>query len=95
MSASELACIRVAPNFPLAVRLLIQPDRNPLVRTEFVNGIAAMARSGAYGPCEIAAGISSTADLTLGAAVEPVLRAHMVASPNFCGIRWVCKGSLP
>ena len=46
-----------------------------------------MARSGAYGPCEIAAGISGTADLSLGAAVEPVLRAHMVASPNFCGIR--------
>jgi L-fuconolactonase len=46
-----------------------------------------MARSGAYGPCEIAAGISGTADLTLGAAVEPVLRAHMVASPNFRGIR--------
>lgn len=41
--------------------------------TEFVSGIASMAASGAYGKCAIAAGISGTADLTLGAAVEPVL----------------------
>ena len=55
--------------------------------TEFVNGVAAMARSGAYGPCELCAGISGTADLMLGAAVEPVLLAHQAASPNFRGIR--------
>jgi predicted TIM-barrel fold metal-dependent hydrolase len=55
--------------------------------TEFVQGVASMAASGAYGPCMIAAGISSTADLMLGAAVEPVLLSHKAAGANFCGIR--------
>ncbi len=56
--------------------------------TEFVNGIAAMAASNLYGPDARCCGaIVSYADLTLGAAVEPVLLAHQAASPRFRGIR--------
>jgi predicted TIM-barrel fold metal-dependent hydrolase len=55
--------------------------------TEFVNGIAAMAASGRYGPIEACAGIVSLADLTLGSRVGAVLDAHMAASRRFRGIR--------
>ena len=49
-----------------------------------------MAASGIYGPTAVAAGIASLADLTLGSAVQPVLEAHIAASPNrFRGIRHV------
>ncbi len=47
--------------------------------TEFVNGAAAMAASGRYGTVAACAGIVGYADLTLGAAVEPVLAAHVAA----------------
>ena len=56
--------------------------------TEFVHGIAAMSRSGKYGDTRLCTGIFSSADLRLGEAVEPVLEAHMAASPNFRGIRY-------
>ncbi len=46
--------------------------------TEFVQGIAAQSASG-QGPTAVAAGIVSNADLTLGAAVEPVLATGMPA----------------
>lgn len=60
----------------------------PVGETEFVNGIAAQSASGGYSPTRIAAGIVSFADLALGAAVEPVLQAHIAAAPNrFRGIR--------
>ena len=63
-------------------------DLRVVGETEFVQGIAAMSASGQYGPCRVASGIVSHADLTLGAAVRPVLAAHMAASPNrFRGIR--------
>ncbi len=55
--------------------------------TEFVHGIVAMSESGIYGDTELCAGIFSAADLRAGAAVEPVLEAHMNASRNFRGIR--------
>eukprot|EP01050_Picozoa_sp_SAG11_P013690 SAG11_NODE_1617_length_4575_cov_7.041332_4_plen_353_part_00 len=55
--------------------------------TEFVHGIAAMSSSGLYGKAELCAGIFGTADCDLGKDVEPVLLAHMAASPNFRGIR--------
>ncbi|MEM1231609.1 MAG: amidohydrolase family protein, partial [Pseudomonadota bacterium] len=58
-----------------------------LGETEFVNGVAAMAASGDYGPTRACAGIVSYADLTLGAAVGEVLDAHLAASPRFRGIR--------
>lgn len=60
----------------------------PVGETEFVNGIAAQSASGGYGDTRIAAGIVGFADLSLGAAVEPVLRAHLAAAPaRFRGIR--------
>ncbi len=60
----------------------------PVGETEFVQGIAAMAASGQYGPARVAAGIVGFADLTLGSAVREVLEAHIAASPNrFRGIR--------
>ncbi len=55
--------------------------------TEFVHGIAAMSRSGVYGPTRLCTGIFGSADLRMGAAVADVLRAHLAASPNFRGIR--------
>ena len=55
--------------------------------TEFVHGIAAMSRSGKYGSARLCTGIFSTADLRLGTAAEPVIQAHLAASPNFRGIR--------
>ena len=55
--------------------------------TEFVNGIAAMSRSGLYGSTRLCTGIFSTADLRLGSGVEAVLEAHLQASFNFRGIR--------
>ena len=59
--------------------------------TEFVQGIAAQSASGNYGPTAVAAGIVSNANLMLGAAVEPVLEAHIAASGNrFRGIRFSC-----
>jgi len=60
----------------------------PVGETEFVNGIAAMAASGTYGPTRACAGIVGLADLNLGAAVEEVLAAHVRAAPDrFRGIR--------
>jgi L-fuconolactonase len=58
-----------------------------LGETEFVNGVAAMSASGAYGPTRACSGIVSYADLTLGPSVGPVLDAHMAASGRFKGIR--------
>lgn len=55
--------------------------------TEFVHGVAAMSRSGIYGDARLCTGIFSAADLRPGAAAEPVLEAHIAASPNFRGIR--------
>ena len=64
------------------------PDEMKSVgETQFVNGIAAMSRSGIYGPTRLCTGIFSTADLRLGSAVEQVIEAHLAASPNFRGIR--------
>ena len=59
--------------------------------TEFVQGLAAQSASGQYGPTEVAAGIVGNANLTLGAAVAPVLEAQLAASSNrFRGIRFSC-----
>jgi L-fuconolactonase len=62
----------------------------PVGETEFVNGVAAMAASGIYGPARICAGIVGHADLRLGAAVEEVLTAHIRAGGGrFRGIRFI------
>lgn len=65
------------------------PDEmKPVGETEFVNGIAAMSASGTYGPTRVNAGIVGFADLGLGAAVAPVLEAHIAAGGGrFRGIR--------
>ena len=61
--------------------------------TEFVNGVAAMAASGRYGPVLACEGIVSRADLTLGEAVGPVLDAHIRAgNGRFRGIRHAGAG---
>ena len=55
--------------------------------TEFVHGIAAMSRSGLYGPTRLCTGIFSTADLRVGDDVARVLEAHLHASEYFRGVR--------
>eukprot|EP00747_Dinoflagellata_sp_TGD_P171230 gnl/TRDRNA2_/TRDRNA2_204813_c0_seq1.p1 gnl/TRDRNA2_/TRDRNA2_204813_c0~~gnl/TRDRNA2_/TRDRNA2_204813_c0_seq1.p1 ORF type:complete len:374 (-),score=49.96 gnl/TRDRNA2_/TRDRNA2_204813_c0_seq1:160-1281(-) len=63
-------------------------EMRPVGETEFVAGIAAMSASGRYGHCQVASGIVGSADLRLGAAVQPVLQAHIAASGGrFRGIR--------
>ena len=60
----------------------------PVGETEFVTGVAAMADSGRYGAVRACAGIVGFADLTLGAAVDEVLAAHIRAGGGrFRGIR--------
>jgi predicted TIM-barrel fold metal-dependent hydrolase len=60
----------------------------PVGETAFVNGVAAMAASGTYGPVKACAGIVGHADLTLGDGVAAVLDAHLAAGGGrFRGIR--------
>ena len=54
-------------------------EMRPVGETEFVNGIAAMSASGLYGTTKVCAGIVGHADMLLGAAVEKVLAAHILA----------------
>ena len=57
---------------------------------EFANGVAAMSASGGYGGTRVCAGIIGYADLALGAAVEKVLEAQIVAGGGrFRGIRFI------
>ena len=62
-------------------------DTRCVGETEFVNGVAAMSRSGIYGSTRLCTGIFGSADLRAGNSVEPVLQAHLAASANFRGIR--------
>ncbi len=59
----------------------------PVGETDFVERIARDAEHRGAGTPRVAAGIISYADLTLGAAVDQVLEAHLAASPRFRGIR--------
>ena len=64
------------------------PQFAPVGETEFVNGIAAMSASGAYGPARVCAGIVGYADLQLGERVDAVLEAHLRAGGGrFRGVR--------
>ncbi len=64
------------------------PDEMKCVgETEFVQGIAAMSRSGIYGATRLCTGIFGTVDLRLGTGAKPVIQAHLAASPNFRGDR--------
>lgn len=66
------------------------PAMRAIGETEFVNGVAAMSASGTFGPTRIAAGIVGWADMMLGAAVRPVLEAHLRIAPDrFRGIRHI------
>ncbi len=61
----------------------------PVGETEFVAGIAAMSDSGGFGPARVCNAIVGGLDMTLGAAVEPVLDAHMAAAGGrFRAIRY-------
>ncbi|MFO1079317.1 MAG: amidohydrolase family protein [Reyranellaceae bacterium] len=63
-------------------------DRRSLGETEFVNGIAAMAASGRYGPARICAGIIGNVDLRFGDRAKGALEAHVAAAGGrFRGIR--------
>ncbi|MEE2784135.1 MAG: amidohydrolase family protein [Pseudomonadota bacterium] len=62
-------------------------EMRPVGETEFVHGIAAMSRSGIYGPARLCTGIFSTVDLRLGDVAAGVLEAHLHASANFRGVR--------
>lgn len=62
-------------------------DMRCVGETEFVHGIAAMSRSGLYGPTRLCTGIFSTADLRVGGDVARVLEAHLAASEYFRGVR--------
>jgi len=63
-------------------------ELRPVGETEFVEQLAtANERRGSV--TRIAAGIVGFADLTLGAAVQPVLEAHQQASRRFRGVRHV------
>lgn len=65
-------------------------EMRPVGETEFAAGVAAMCESGVYGDVRVCAGIVSQADLTLGAAVRPVLESHARAGGGrFRGIRHI------
>src|SRR6202049_3763345 len=62
----------------------------PVSEGEFANGVAAIADSGTYGKTQVCAGIVGYADLMLGAQVEPVLEAMIMAGGGrFRGIRYI------
>jgi L-fuconolactonase len=65
-------------------------ELRPVGEVEFAGGVAAMAASGTYGKARVCAGIVGYADLMLGARVEPVLEAMIMAGGGrFRGIRYV------
>jgi L-fuconolactonase len=62
----------------------------PIGEVEFANGMGAMADSGNYGPCRVAAAIVGYADMRLGDRVAETLdRALSVAPDRFRGVRQV------
>ena len=74
-------------------RSMYRPDgpesERPLGETEFVTGCAAMAASGAFGPAKACAAMFGKVDMTLGAAVRPLLEQHLERSAGrFKGVRY-------
>jgi predicted TIM-barrel fold metal-dependent hydrolase len=62
----------------------------PVGEVEFANGVAAIAASGTFGKTKVCAGIVAYADLMLGAQVEEVLEAMILAGGGrFRGIRYI------
>jgi L-fuconolactonase len=65
------------------------PDMAPLGEVEFVNGVAAMSTSGAYGKTRVCEAIIGHANLTRGSRAKGVLEALMqVSGGRFRGIRY-------
>jgi predicted TIM-barrel fold metal-dependent hydrolase len=65
----------------------VPPAMQPVGETEFVREVAFRAAS--QSTIKVASGIVGFADLTLGAAVEPVLESHIEAGQGrFCGVRY-------
>jgi predicted TIM-barrel fold metal-dependent hydrolase len=64
------------------------PEMKPVGETEFVRRVTASHNTPGSAGTRVAAGIVGYADLTLGAAVKPVLEAHIAAGGGaFRGIR--------
>jgi predicted TIM-barrel fold metal-dependent hydrolase len=64
------------------------PELQSLGEIEFVNGVAAMAASGLFGPVKACAGIIGNVNLALGDRARPVLEAHMAAGGGrYRGVR--------
>src|SRR5205814_9920636 len=62
----------------------------PIGEVEFANGVAAIAASETFGKTKVCAGIVGYADLMLGAEVEAVLEAVILAGGGrFRGIRYI------
>jgi predicted TIM-barrel fold metal-dependent hydrolase len=62
----------------------------PVGEVEFANGVAAIAASETFGKTQVCAGIVGYADLMLGAQVEEVLEAMILAGGGrFRGIRYI------
>jgi L-fuconolactonase len=67
-------------------------DMRPVGEIEFANGVAAMCAGGSYGKTRVCAGIVGHADLMLGARVDKVLEAMIVAGGGrFRGIRYIAS----
>ena len=67
-------------------------EMRPVGEIEFANGVAAMSASGGYGKPRVCAGIVGHADLPLGARVQEVLEAMIVAGGGrFRGIRFIAS----
>jgi predicted TIM-barrel fold metal-dependent hydrolase len=65
-------------------------EMRPVGEVEFANGVAAVAESGTFGKTKVCAGIVAYADLMLGAQVERVLEAMIMAGGGrFRGIRYI------
>ncbi|MCA8927335.1 MAG: amidohydrolase family protein [Alphaproteobacteria bacterium] len=72
---------------------MYRPDgpeaERPLGETEFIVGCAAMAASGAFGPARACAAMFGRVEMTLGAAVRPLLERHLERSAGrFKGVRY-------
>ncbi len=65
---------------------ILQP-MEPVQETKYAHDLTTPNLCRQYGKTRVAAGIVGFADLTLGAAVKPILEAQIVASDRFRGIR--------
>jgi predicted TIM-barrel fold metal-dependent hydrolase len=98
MLEDYLACAGLGHNIVATVYVETQammradgpPSLRPLGEIEFATGVAAMAASGVYGKCRVAAGIVGYCDMTQGCDVGPMLdRAMAIAPERFRGVRQI------